>query len=153
LIEFPITDLLDGQSSYEWLLAHFHPEGLQCPHCEAAWSEAREFRWTKKSQVPDYRCGCCEKTYNVYSQTVFEGRHFTPEQAVMLVRGIVKGEQAQILANEVGVCRHTVQAIRKLMHLNAERHQPETALEDEVTETDEMFQNAGEKRGLAWRSN
>ena len=150
LIEFPITDLLDGQSSYEWLLAHFHPEGLACPHCEAAWSEAREFRWTKKSQVPDYRCGRCDKTYNVYSQTVFEGRHFTPEQAVMLVRGIVKGEQAQILANEIGVCRHTVQAIRKLMHLNAEQHQPQTALEDEVTETDEMFQNAGEKRGLAW---
>jgi hypothetical protein len=81
---------------------------------------------------------------------VFEGRHFTPEQAVMLVRGIVKGEQAQILANEVGVCRHTVQAIRKLMQLNAEQHQPETSLADEVTETDEMFQNAGEKRGLAW---
>lgn len=152
MIEFSITDLLDGQSSYEWLLAHFHPEGLQCPHCEAAWSEAREFRWTKKSQVPDYRCGRCGKTYNVYSQTVFEGRHFTPEQAVLLVRGIVKGEQAQILANEVGVCRHTVQAIRKLMYRNAEQHQPDTALADEETETDEMFQNAGEKRGLAWRS-
>jgi hypothetical protein len=25
-------------------------------------------------------------------------------------------------------------------------------LADEETETDEMFQNAGEKRGLAWRS-
>jgi transposase-like protein len=149
VIEFPITDLLDGQSSYEWLLAHFHPEGLACPHCGAAWSEAREFRWTKKSQVPDYRCGQCDKTYNVYSQTVFEGRHFTPEQAVMVVRGIVKGEQAQILANEVGVCRHTIQAIRKLMQHNAEQNQPDTSLKDEVTETDEMFQNAGEKRRLA----
>jgi transposase-like protein len=149
VIEFPITDLLDGQSSYEWLLAHFHPEGLVCPHCGAAWSEAREFRWTKKSQVPDYRCGACDKTYNVYSQTVFEGRHFTPEQAVMVVRGIVKGEQAQILANEVGVCRHTIQAIRKLIQHNAEQNQPDTPLEDEATETDEMFQNAGEKRRLA----
>ena len=152
MIEFPITDLLDGRSSYEWVLAYFHPEGLKCRHCGEAWSKAREFRWTKKSQVPDYRCRNCNKTYNVYSQTVFEGRQLTPEQVVMIVRGIVKGEQAQILANEVGVCRQTIQEIRKLMHQNAEQGQPNNPLEDEATETDEMFQNAGEKRRLAWQS-
>ncbi len=119
-VEFPITDLLNRRSSYEWLLAHFHPEGLKCPHCGVAQSESREFRWTKKSQIPDYRCGKCDKTYNVYSQTIFEGRHLTPEQAVMIVRGIVKGEHAQILANEVGISRQTVQMIRNLMVQNPE---------------------------------
>ena len=84
--------------------------------------EQRSGVWlTKKSQVPDYRCRTCNRTYNVYSQTVFEGRQLTPEQVVMVVRGIVKGEQAQILANEVGICRQTIQAIRKLMHQNAEQ--------------------------------
>lgn len=146
VIEFPITNLLDEGSSYEWLLTYFHPEGLKCPHCGVAWSDAREFRRTKKSRVPDYRCGKCNKTYNVYSQTVFEGRHLTPEQVVMLIRGIVKGEQAQTLANEVGICRQTVQAIRTLMHLNAEQHQPGKRLEDKAAETREMFQNAAAKR-------
>ncbi len=150
MMEFPIIDLMSAEDCYEWLLRHFHPEGLKCPHCGAAFSESREFRVTKKSQVLDYRCHRCAKTYNVYSKTVFEGRWFTPEQAVLLVRGIVKGERAQVLSNEIGVCRQTVQAVRKLILANGIRAQPEEPIEDEATETDEMFQNAGEKRLLAW---
>jgi len=146
-IEFPIVDLLSSQSSYEWLVTYFHPGGLFCPQCGAALKDARKFRVTRSSQVPDYRCRECQKTYNVYSQTVFEGRRLTPEQVVLLVRGVVKGEQAQILANEVGVCRQTVQAIREQLQANAQRMQPENPLESDThTETDEMYQNAGEKK-------
>src|SRR5258706_8537155 len=118
---------------------------MVCRHCGAGLLEARAFRVTRSSQVPDYRCRRCDKTYNVYSGTVFEGRRLRPEQVVLLVRGIVKGEQAQILANEVGVCRQTVQAIRHHLQTNARRLQPESILDtDEETETDEMYQNAGE---------
>ena len=146
-IEFPIVDLMSSQSGYEWLLDYFHAQGLSCPPCGATFEEARAFRVTKSSQVPDYRCQVCDKTYNVYSQTVFEGRHLTPEQVVLLVRCVVKGEQAQILANEVGVCRQTVQIIRQRLQANALALQPDNPLdEDEETETDEMYQNAGEKR-------
>src|SRR5271165_6129399 len=98
------------------------------PHCGTALEEARQFRVTKSSQVPDYRCRGCDKTYNVYSGTVFEGRRLKPEQVVLLVRGIVKGEQAQILANEVGVCRQTVQVIRQQMQANAQLMQPANPL-------------------------
>jgi len=101
-IEFPIVDLLSKQSSYEWLLGHFHPQGLVCPRCGAGLEQARLFRIRTVTEVEDYRCGHCDKTYNVFSGTVFEGRRLKPEQAVLLVRGTVKGEQAQILANEVG---------------------------------------------------
>ena len=60
---------------------------------------------------------------------------------------MVKGEQAQILANEVGVCRQTVQAIREQLQANAQWMQPENPLESDThTETDEMYQNAGEKK-------
>ncbi len=146
-IEFPIVDLMSSQSSYEWVVDYFHPQGMTCPHCGAALEEARTFRVTKSSQVPDYRCRVCDKTYNVYSQTVFEGRRLKPEQVVLLVRGVVKGEQAQILANEVGVCRQTVQLIRQQMQANARLLQPDNALDDdEQTETDELYQNAGEKK-------
>ncbi len=152
-IEFPIVELMSGQGSYEWLIAYFHPKGMACPHCGAALQDARSFRVTKCSQVPDYRCQKCDKTYNVYSGTVFEGRRLKPQQVVLLVKGIVKGEQAQILANEVGVCRQTVQTIRQQMQSNAQRMQPDNPLErDEQTETDELYQNAGEKRGAASRS-
>jgi transposase-like protein len=146
-IEFPIVDLMSSQGSYEWLVEYFHPAGMRCPQCGAILGYARKFRVTKSSQVPDYRCRSCNKTYNVYSGTVFEGRRLRPEQVILLVRGVVKGEQAQILANEVGVCRQTVQAIRHQMQINAEAMQPDNLLEqDEQTETDEMYQNAGEKK-------
>jgi transposase-like protein len=146
-IEFPIVDLMSSQSSYEWLVEYFHPSGIVCPHCGAVLANARAFRVTKSSQVPDYRCRHCDKTYNVYSGTVFAGRRLKPEQVILLVRGVIKGEQAQILANEVGLCRQTVQTIRQQLQANAQRLQPDNPLEtDKQTETDEMYQNAGEKK-------
>src|SRR5258708_1621768 len=146
-IEFPIVELMSSQSSYEWLGDYFHPSGIGCPHCGAVMKNARQFRVTKSSKVPDYRCGACDKTYNVYSGTVFAGRRLRPEQVILLVRGVVKGEQAQILANEIGVCRQTVQTIRQQLQANARAMRPENALDaDEQTETDEMYQNAGEKK-------
>lgn len=92
-IEFPIVDLMSSQSSYAWLVDYFHPAGMVCPHCGIALENARPFRVTKSSQVPDYRCRGCNKTYNVYSGTVFEGRRLMPEQVVLLVRGVVKGNR------------------------------------------------------------
>ena len=78
---------------------------------------------------------------------MFAGRRLKPEQVILLVRGVVKGEQAQILANEIGVCRQTVQTIRQQLQANAQRLQPDNPLEtDEQKETDEMYQNAGEKK-------
>ncbi len=146
-IEFPIVDLLSSPRSVEWLLEYFHPGGLVCPRCGAGLDQARFFRKRSISEVEDYRCRACNKTYNVYSGTVFERRRLKPEQVVLLVRGIVKGEQAQILANEVGVCRQTVQAVRAQMQANAQTLQPNNPLQaDEQTETDEMYQNAGEKK-------
>src|SRR5258706_15893269 len=115
---------------------------MVCRHCGAGLLEARAFRVTRSSQVPDYRCRRCDKTYNVYSQTVFEGRRLKPEQVILLVRGVVKGEQAQILANEVGVCRQTVHIIRQKIQANARGLQPDNPLDDdERTETDELYQN------------
>ena len=42
--------------------------------------------------------------------------------------------------------RSTVHELRKELQQNARKLQPEAPLMDEHTETDEMFQNAGEKR-------
>jgi hypothetical protein len=49
------------------------------------------------------------------------------------------------MARELNLSRQTVHDMRKLIQANAEHLQPEDALPDSCTETDEMFQNAGEK--------
>jgi transposase-like protein len=141
---FPITDLLDDGHSERWLLEHFHPEGLRCPKCGS--TKRRFFRETQTSRLAVYRCLECESIYNLYSATLFEKKHLRPSQVVLLLRGVSRGESSMRLAEELGVSRSTVHELRKELQENARGLQPEAPLTDEHTETDEMFQNAGEKR-------
>jgi len=145
-MEFPITELLDYESSVAWIIEHFHPGGLRCPRCGKPKEQARAFRRTKRSQLVVYRCQGCHRTYNLYSGTLFAQTHLTPMQVVLLMRGICKGESSKVLAEELELNYGTVLSLRHEVQLNAEHAQPSTPLLDRHTETDEMFQNAGEKR-------
>jgi transposase-like protein len=109
-------------------------------------AQTHVFRSTAKSQLTTYRCKGCGQAYNLYSGTVFQQRHLTPQQVVLLVRGIVKGEASTTLAMELDIDYKMVLQLRRELQANAQYLQPDTPLEDAETETDEMFQNAGEKR-------
>jgi transposase-like protein len=109
--------------------------------------EAYQFRKTKRSRLTVYRCKHCLQPYNIYSRTVFEQRHLTPAQVMLLVRGVMKGEPSKTLAAELGLHEVTVLELRRDLQANAQLLQPDSPLADDQTETDEMFQNAGEKRG------
>lgn len=151
-MDFPITSLVDDQRSLAWLLRYFHPDGLQCVHCAASVKDARHFRTTKKSQVPVYRCKHCQGVYTLYSGTVFEGTHYRPAKVVLLLRGVLKGEPSLRLARELKIARQRAHHYRHALQANVLRQRPQTALPDAVTETDELFQHAGEKRCKARES-
>ncbi|MGB9872070.1 MAG: transposase [Anaerolineae bacterium] len=144
-MEFPIVDLLDDELSESWLLRYFHPDGLKCPRCGRGTEEARHFRQNRRNKVTVYRCRHCQSVYTVYSGTIFQGKHLRPAQVILLLRGICKGEPSAVLARELGISRTTVHTLRVAIQKNAVLLQPDTPLEDAQTETDEMFQNAGEK--------
>jgi len=148
-MDFPITELMDREACQEWILEYFHPDGIKCPHCQSEYEQARWFRRTKRSDLDVYRCKACQGIYNLYSGTVFEGRHFHPEQTVLFLRGVCQGKSSAQLARELGVSRTTITEVRHEVQANAEQEQPEDPLEDLEAETGEMFQNAGEKRGMA----
>ena len=141
---FPIADLLDDSQCQKWILEHFHPDGLRCPKCNS--TRRRFFRKTQTSQLTVYRCLECEGIYNLYSGTLFEKKHLRPSQVVLLLRGVSKGESSMKLAKELSLSRTTVHELRKHLQTNAQRLQPDDPLMDEHVETDEMFENAGEKR-------
>jgi transposase-like protein len=145
-MEFPITELLDYESSVAWIIEHFHPGGWRCPRCGKLKEQARAFRRTQRSQWVVYRCQGCHRTYTLYSGTIFAQTHLTPMQGVLLMRGICKGESSKVLAEELELNYGTVLSLRHEVQLNAEHAQPTTPLPDTHTETDERFQNAGEKR-------
>lgn len=149
-MEFPITELLDKPQSEQWILAHFHPNGLCCPRCGLSVDYAHYFRTTRKSGLTVYRCTRCAQVYNLYSGTVFQQRHLTPQQVVLLLRGFLKGEPSNTLAAELDLHYTTVLELRRDVQNNARWLQPNTPLPDLDTETDEMFQNAGEKRRRAF---
>jgi len=148
-MDFPITELMDRKACLQWLEEYFHPDGLICPHCQAELSQANRFRKTKKSDLDVYRCKECRGIYNLYSGTVFEGRYFTPEQTVLFIREVLQGKSSAKLARELKISRTTAMEVRHLLQANAEREQTSEPLSDLEVETDEMFQNAGEKRRMA----
>ena len=145
-MDFPILNLIDNALATDWLLKHFHPDGLKCPHCEASVKEARSFRQTTASHLTVYRCLGCDGVYNLYSSTVFQQKQFTPAQVVLLLRGVYQGTPTAQLAREIGLSYPTVLAMRHTLQATAQAMQPAASLADAQTETDEMFQNAGEKK-------
>ena len=145
-MDFPIKELMDRAACLKWIEAHFHPDGLKCPHCGAGIEQGRWFRQTKRSDLDVYRCRDCHGIYNLYSGTVFEGRYFTPEQTVLFIRGVCQGQSSAQLARELSISRTTATEVRHQLQANAEQAQPDTPLDDLEVETDEMFQNAGEKK-------
>jgi transposase-like protein len=143
-MDFPIIDLLDEDQSVAWLERHFHPQGQRCPHCHA--NQARYFRGNRGSGLPVYRCQHCQGVYHLYSGTVFEGSQLTPSQVVLLLRGFLQGQSSAQLSRELKLAYKTVLKWRHRVQANAQRLQPDTPLPDTASESDEMFQNAGEKR-------
>ena len=57
-MDFPILSLIDEERAEEWLLNHFHPQGLYCPHCDASVEKTRHFRTTPVGSV-------CNRTISV----------------------------------------------------------------------------------------
>lgn len=145
-MRFPIIDLLGMDNCKAWLKAHFHPDGFCCPHCQASLKQARKFRETKESQLTVYRCEACDGVYNLYTDTVFEQTHLSPQQVILLLRGVIQGTPSNQLADEIGLTEKTVLMWRHRLQDRAEQQQASDPIPDNVAESDEMFQNAGEKR-------
>jgi transposase-like protein len=151
-MDFPLLDICDDDLGETWLRKHFHPSGLHCPTCAASVKQARPFGRTRRSHATVYRCRLCHTRYTVYAGTVFAHKHLRPAQVILLLRGVCKGEPSAGLSRELHLAYDTVHHLRQQLQANARRLQPDTPLPDAITETDEMFQNAGEKRRKTHRS-
>ncbi|MCJ7482550.1 MAG: zf-TFIIB domain-containing protein [Thermodesulfovibrionales bacterium] len=145
-MDFPIVELMDREACVAWLMVHFHPNGMKCPHCQASLEQSILFRRTKRSDLDVRRCKACRGIYNLYSGTEFEGRQFTPEQTILFIREMVQGKPTAKLSSELNISRTTGLTVRHLLQKNAKTEQATEPLSDLEVETDEMLQNAGEKR-------
>jgi transposase-like protein len=129
-MDFPITELMDQEACIQWLEKYFHPDRLKCPQCQVNVEQAMWFRKTNRSDLDVYRCKNCRGIYNLYSGTVFEGRHFTPEQTLLFIREILQGKSSAKLARELKISRTITLEVRHLLQANAGRQQSIDPLSD-----------------------
>ncbi len=144
MINFPITDLLDETECYRWLLNILHPEGLKCRNGHALPKEQVPHD-RSRTPIVDYRCRECGSVYNVFTDTVWQGTHYDCNIIVLVMRGFAQGIPTKHLAEELELDRGTLLERRDEVQKLAFEHRDIRPLEDEDTESDEMFQNAGEK--------
>lgn len=148
-MEFPLHELMDEQACYDKLVQVLHPEGLVCPRCRCCDETVHRAR---RAPVLDYRCKACGRVFNAFTGTILQGTHKPPSQIMLILRGVAQGVSTRQLAREMGLSRWHLLELRHKLQANAAAGRDRTQLPDAVTEADEMYQNAGEKRHSAPRS-
>lgn len=149
-MDFPIIDLMDQEGCRQKLFDLLHPEGFACPRCGAR-AGLNVHRRHADSPVVDYRCKGCRRVFNMFTGTPWQGAHLSPAQILLVLRGIAQGVPTAKLAREVGISRQHLLKLRHEIQARALASADHAPLPDEHTEADEMYQNAGEKRGAAHR--
>lgn len=144
MLRFPLTDLLDEQECYDYLLRVLHPDGLPCPNSHPLPADQSSHD-RHRAPVQDYRCRTCGGVFNLFTNTVWSGTHYGCVTIVLLLRGFAQGTPTLQLADELELDYETVLNRRHDLQQLALDHKPTAPLTDAITEADEMFQNAGEK--------
>ena len=143
-MRFPITDLLDEQECYDFLLHTLHSDGLKCPKGHRLPPDQAPHD-VNRAPVVEYRCRLCGCVYNLFTGTVWSGTQYDCPTVVLVIRGIAQGVPTRQLADELERDYGTLLERRHRIQQLALESKPKDPLPDEHTEADEMFQNAGEK--------
>jgi len=144
MIRFPITDLLNEEECYRFLLNILHPQGLCCPHGHAL-PDTQSPHMRDRAPVLDYRCRTCGAVFNLFTGTPWGGTHYSCATIILILRGFVQGTPTLQLADELECDYSTLLNYRHKIQDAALLGKDCSPLTDDVTEGDEMFQNAGEK--------
>ena len=89
-IRFPLTELLDEQESYNFLLKTLHPDGLKCKHGHALPPDQKPHD-RRRAPIFDYRCRICGNVFNIFTTTVWQGTQYDCRKIVLIMRGVAQG--------------------------------------------------------------
>ncbi len=145
MFSYKIDHLLDEEKCHRHLIELMHKGNLCCPVCKSTQKRVHSYQ---RAPVLLYQCKSCGKFFNLFTHTVFQGTHYACSVVVMLLRGIAQGVSTAQLSKELGLDYSNLLKLRHQLQENAYENLPIEPLTDQVTETDEMFQNAGEKGKL-----
>jgi len=148
-MDFSLIDYLDEDACSSKLVELLHPDGLACPRCGER--QRLGIHRCHRAPVVDFQCGTCGRVFNAFTGTSLQGTHRRPAQLLMILRGIAQGTPTAQMARELSCDRKELLALRHRLQERARIGLDRNPLDDDVVEADEMYQNAGEKRGRARR--
>jgi transposase-like protein len=148
-MDFPIADLMDEDACYARLVHWLHPDGLTCPRCRR--DDRLAVHRRRRAPILDYRCGHCRRVFNAFTDTSLHGVKRRPSELVLIVRGFAQGVPTAQLARELECDRSELLNLRRRLQEAAFLGRDRGPLADGITEADEAYQNAGEKRRAAHR--
>jgi transposase-like protein len=127
----PLVTEFDEEYSVAYLLKHFHPHGLSCPHCQH--TEAHIVGTNRVNHLSIYQCENCKRSYNLYTGTPFAKSWLTPVQTVRLILGLSGKQDKTELAHELGLSKKTVVKWDHRLHDMVERSAmtPESSLNNQ----------------------
>jgi transposase-like protein len=143
MLIFSLVELLDEQKCYDFLVDILHPDGLECPVCQCAVEDSKIHRHDR-APILYYNCGNGH-VYNAFSKTVWQGTHHKCPVIVRILQGIAQGTSTLHLAQELGIDRKHLLQRRHIIQDLAASACIRAPMSENVTEVDEMYQNAGEK--------
>lgn len=139
---FPIEHLMDEQKCYEWLLSFFHNDKLPCPKCGGHDYHAHK---NVRKPVTQFKCDGCGTFFNIFTGSAFQATRWPCSTIVMILRGFLKGESTLSISKELGLGYRNLLYLRHELMENAHYQRESNLLPDAVTESDEVYQNSGEK--------
>ncbi len=144
MLAFPLTELMNEQACYDWLCAQLYPEGLRCPnghHLPAGQAPHDRLR----APIFDWRCRQCGAVFNIFTGTIFSKTRYSCAIIIQIMKGISQGVPTAHLARELEIDRSNLLEKRHLIQALLEQYLSPRKLSDDVVESDELYQNAGEK--------
>lgn len=144
MLNFPIQGLMDYESSYQFLQKLLHPQGLKCV-CDEPLAEGQFPHKKRANKLPCFKCKNCGKVFNLFTTTIFKGIHYNCIIIVLMLRGFAQGKTTQHLSKELSVSYNSLLDWRHKLQEYAFENRDVSTLTDTEIESDEVFQNAGQK--------
>lgn len=141
-MEYAIDNLLDEDRCYAHLVEYFHGGQLCCSSCG---SSTIGIHHRRRKPILQYQCVECKTYFNVFTGTVFQGTRWPCSKVVMILRGFLKGDSTLSMSREMGLGYRNLLYLRHKIMDNALENRQKGLLPDSETESDEMYQNSGEK--------
>ena len=135
---------LDEKKCYDFILTILHPDGLKCSDGHHLPQEQAPHD-NHRSPIVDYKCRICGRVYNLFTNTIWSRTRYNCVIIVLIIRGFTQGVSTSQLADELNKDYGTLLERRHKVQQLALENRPDEPLTDMQTESDELFQNAGEK--------